>query len=127
MRQVRRCGAVLVLLIAAGLASSYFLRSGAKPELARSPQPGAYQLVATQPLTTDQLTSTRSLPPEPKVVSTANVAWVQTSPGGFDEIGDDELISLAAPNVVALVRRGPHEAELVFVSAPTEDSSPQQN
>ncbi|HEX5218161.1 MAG TPA: hypothetical protein VFZ59_01220 [Verrucomicrobiae bacterium] len=131
VRQVRRSGAVLVVLVAAALASSHFLRNNTKPELARLPQPTSYQptsyqLVTTHPLTPDQLINTQALSPEQQAVS-ARVAVVQTSPGGFGEIGDDELLSLAAPNVVALVRRGPHEAELVFVSAPTEDSSTRQN
>ena len=127
VRQVRRYGVALAALIALALASSHFLRTGAKPELARLPQPSSFQLVVTQPLGSDQFIETQSLSSNQQIASTADVNLIQTSTGGFGEIGDDELISLAAPNVVALVRRGPHEAELVFVSSPTEDSSAQQN
>jgi len=124
--QVRRYGAALAVLIVAALASSRFLRSGAKPELAHLPQPANYQPVVTLPLTSAQVTESRFFSPDQQV-ATASVTMIQTTPGGFGEIGDDELLSLAAPNVVALVRRGPHDAELVFVSSPTEDSSGQQN
>jgi hypothetical protein len=127
VRQVRRYGAALALLVAVSLASSHLLRSGAKPKLAQLPKPTSYQLVVTQPLAPGQITGTQLLSPNQQIVSTAGVALIQTTAGGFGEIGDDELISLAAPNVVALVRRGPHEAELVFVSSPPEDSSAQQN
>ena len=112
-RHVRRYGVALTALIAVALASNHFLRTGAKPELARLPQPTGYQLVATGPLPADQVTQTRFFTPDQQIVSTPSVALIQTALGGFDQIGDDELISLAAPNVVALVRRGPHEAELL--------------
>jgi len=127
VRQVRRYGAALALLVALSLVSSHFVRSGAKPKLVQLPKSTGYQLVATQPLASGQITGTQLLSPDQQIVSMARVALVQTTTGGFGEIGDDELISLAAPNVVALVRRGPHEAELVFVSSPPEDSSAQQN
>lgn len=127
VRQVRRYCVALAALVAIALASSHFLRTGAKPGLARLPQPSSFQLVVTQPLGSDQFIETQSLSSNQQIASTADVNLIQTSTGGFGEIGDDELISLAAPNVVALVRRGPHEAELVFVSSPTEDSSAQQN
>jgi hypothetical protein len=42
---------------------------------------------------------------------------IRTYGGGFREVGDDELLALAAPQTAALIRRGPHEAELVLVPA----------
>jgi hypothetical protein len=33
-------------------------------------------------------------------------------------VGDAELLELAAPQIVALVRRGPQEMELVFAVPP---------
>ena len=126
VRQARRYGSALAVLLAAVLASRHFLRSGAKPELARLPQATNFQMVATQPLTAGQITESRRFSPDQQV-TTATVNVIKTISGGFDEIGDDELIALAAPNVVALVRRGPHEAELVIVSSPPDDSASQQN
>ncbi|HEY9174624.1 MAG TPA: hypothetical protein VI136_20250 [Verrucomicrobiae bacterium] len=46
--------------------------------------------------------------------------------GGYREIGDDALLALAAPRVAALVRRGPHEAELIFVE-PEPSAAPETN
>jgi len=126
VRQVRRYGAALATVIAAALVSSHFLQRPTAPSLATAPKPPTYQLIVTQPLTPVQITETRRFSPDQQV-PIASVNLIQTATGGFGEIGDDELISLAAPNVVALVRRGPHEAELIFVAAPTEDSSAQQN
>ena len=127
VRQIRRYGAALAVLAAVALASNHWFQNSAKPKLANAPAPTNYQLVTTQPLIVGQVTDTQPLSFDQQVASTASVNLVQTAPGGFGEIGDDELISLAAPNVVALVRRGPHEAELVFVSSPSEDSTSQQN
>jgi len=127
VRQVRRYGGALAALIVVALAVNHFLRTGARLELARLSQPASYQLVVTLPLPAGQVTETRLFSPDQEVASATSVRLIQTTPGGFGEIGDDELILLAAPSVVALVRRGPHEAELVFVSSLLEDSSPLQN
>jgi len=72
-------------------------------------------------------TGTQPLAPNQLAVSIATVREVQTVAGSFREVGDDELMALAAPQVVALVRRSPHEAELIFVSSPSEDSDSPQN
>ena len=125
--QIRRYGAAMATVITVALISSHFLRPGAKPRLTDLPQPTPYLLVTTKPLASDRIVDTGSLPPGQHVVSTPTVDLIQTVPGGFSEIGDDELISSAAPNVVALVRRGPHEAELVFISSPTDEPFGQQN
>jgi hypothetical protein len=127
VRQFRRVGGALLVLLALAFVAGHLLRRGVKPELARSPQPTSYQLVISQPLASDQIVSTQPLAPEQRVVSETAALVVQTTVGGFREVGDDELMAMAAPNVVALVRRGPHEAELVFVSAPLENSDARQN
>jgi hypothetical protein len=127
MHRVRRYGAVLATVLVVTLVSSQFLRRPAAPRPVELAKPQSYEWVFTQPLLTSQLTETRLFSPDQPVVTTARVNLIKTTTGGFDLISDDELISLAAPKVVALVRRGPHEAELVFVSSPTEDSSAQQN
>jgi hypothetical protein len=57
-----------------------------------------------------------------------NVHLVQTSQGDgqFREIGDDELLALAEPKPAALVRLGPHTAELVVLNA-TDGETPPPN
>lgn len=126
MRQVRHYGVAVATILVATLIASHFLHRPIAPTVANKTQTSGYQLVATTPLTASQITESRFFSPDQAVVA-GNVSLVQTTTGGFAEIGDDELLSLAAPNVVALVRRGPHEAELVFVSAPPQDSSMQAN
>ena len=123
-RRIRQSSGALVVLLAIALGSCQLIRRGAAPETIPMPPPVSYELVLSQPLRSSQIASTTPLTPLLTVASTATASLVQTAPGGFGEIGDDELMALAAPNVVALVRRGPHEAELVFVSAPAEASSP---
>ncbi len=127
LRQLRRVGAALVVVLALVFVAGHLLRRGDKPELARSPLPTSYQLVISQPLTSDQIVSTQPLAPEQRVILETALLLVQTAAGGFREVGDDELMAMAAPNVVALVRRGPQEAELVFVSSPAENSDSRQN
>jgi hypothetical protein len=127
IRQVRRIGGALVALLVVALVTGHWLRRGPQSELARLPHPTGYQLVVSQPLTPDQVVSTRALAPDQTVVSAATAHLIQTTPGGFGEIGDDELMALAAPNVVALVRRSPHDAELVFVPAPPENAEVHPN
>jgi hypothetical protein len=126
VRQVQHYSLALAAIMVVTFFSTQLLRQPTAPGLANSPKPLTYQLVATQPLPAGQIAATRAFVPD-QPVTTASVSLIETDIGGFGEIGDDELISLAAPNVVVLVRRGPHEAELVFVSAPAEGSSTQQN
>lgn len=127
VRQLRRYGGALAVLLAvATLISSYILRRTVTPELAQLPQPLSYHLVVSQPLAPSQRVSTQPLA-RSQLVAPAATHEVRTAPGGFREVGDDELMALAAPRVVALVRRGPHEAELVFVASPPEDSDSRQN
>src|SRR5262245_23576691 len=90
IRDVRRCGSALALLVAVSLVTSHFIQNGAKRELARIPEPTCYQLVTTRPLASDEFTSTRSMSSEQQIVSAATVNVIQTTAGGFGEIGDDE-------------------------------------
>jgi hypothetical protein len=126
-RQVRQCGGALAVLLAVAFGASPLFRSSPKLESVQLPSPPSYRLVLSQPLPPDQIVSTRSFALHQTVTFTETVNVVQTTPGGFREIGEDELIALAAPSVVALVRRGPHEAELVFVSVPPEPSDAHPN
>lgn len=129
VRQARWYGGALAVLIGLALSAHFAFRQWAKPDLAQQlipqPRPTAYQLVVSQPLLPDQLVSTQVLAPSQHVASTATAQLVRTATGGYGEIGDDELLALAAPRVVALVRRGPHAAELIFVTSPPEASGEQ--
>lgn len=126
-RQMRRIGGVTALLIIAALGVRQLgPKQAEKQQMARTPAPTSYQLVVTQPLSLNQIVNTRPLLADRLIASVATAGIVRTSTGGFSEVGDDELLALAAPQIVALVRRGPHQAELVFVSPPSEPM-PQQN
>jgi hypothetical protein len=69
----------------------------------------------TRPLAIDQL-----------VASFTNVQRVQTAQGGgqLREIDDDELLALAEPKPAALVRLGPHTAELIVLNSTDQEAPP---
>jgi hypothetical protein len=77
-----------------------------------------YELVRTQPLPPEAVLGTRPLPSDSVVTSrpTAIIATATTR-SQILEINDEELLDLAAPNPVVLVRYSPHEAELVFADS----------
>ena len=94
------------------------------PPRAGGPPPRkGYALVQTRPLPAAGVIVTHPLPPSYFVAPDAHVVIVSTEPGRhrFREIDDRELLALA-PGPAALVRQGPHSAELVFIS-PTDEES----
>jgi hypothetical protein len=116
VRQVRNFGGgALVVLAVLAVAASLVLRRNPAPELAQTPGPANYRLVMTQPLAAEQVVRSQPLAREQFAVATAPVPAIPTVGDGYREIGDDELLALAAPQVVALVRREPDFAELVFL------------
>jgi hypothetical protein len=124
-RQTRRIG-VLALVVAAGIAIWHRPTPRvARQEIASLPV-APYQLVISQPLLPGQIVTTAPGAAEQILASAMTLGLVHTTVGGYHEVGDDELIALAAPQIVALVRRGPHEAELVFLPPPAEGTT-QQN
>ena len=117
-RQTRR--AVSALAVVAGLALVVWrslMPTGIPPEPSRP-----YVLVRTQPLPPQAVVDTQPLSPANLVSSSATAGVVTTAAAGYRslEIDDDELLELAAPNPVVLIRHGPHEAELVFVNQPAQ-------
>jgi hypothetical protein len=128
-RQVRRAGAVLATVLIVGLAvlRNNSSRTGsveiAKPQSA----PPGYELVLSQPMNPAQVVSTQPLAAERFITGQNSVAQVSTRTGGFREVGDEELLTLAEPQIAALVRRGPHQAELVFVSHTGSQDGVNQN
>jgi hypothetical protein len=125
IRLVRNVGGVALAVIAVALgAMSYFNAQTFKPQLVQAPVPAvpapAFTWITSQPLSAAAMVSSQPLLSEQWVTSLAEPNVIRSLSGNYREVGDDELLELAAPQVVALVRRGPHEAELLFVS----ESSP---
>ncbi len=111
-RQARRSLAATGLVLAVFLAAWRWLMPSTRlPESARP-----YVLVRTQPLPPQAVIATRPLLPTSLVASSATPNVLTTARAGYrvDEIDDEELLALAAPNPVVLVRHSPHQAELVF-------------
>jgi hypothetical protein len=113
-RQGRRAASALAVLIGLGLLAGRYLSQG--PGSASLPiRP--YTLVRTQPLPLADWIVTKPLSPAQLVVSASLDNIVVTAKAGMPvrELSDDELLALA-PKPAALVRFGPHSAELVLVS-----------
>jgi len=118
VRQLRRAGAVLLLLTIALLVWRVHPPQG--PELVNRQLP--YVLVRTSPLPSSAVVATQPFAPSALVASAPSliVASITTRPEDreYREIDDAALLALAGTNAV-LVRLGPHSAELVFASATT--------
>jgi hypothetical protein len=114
-RQVRNATPVLALLAALGLLVSHPFRSVRSP-FALSAKP--YALVRTLPLPPAVWVETRPFPASSIVASARTDHIVVTAEAGtrVRDLTDDELLALV-PRPAALVRFGPHSAELVFVNA----------
>jgi hypothetical protein len=122
-RRVRRiCGSLAVVV---AIASVVIGRTPRTPVSVPLPALN-YQLTRSQPLPANSIVSTRPLAADQRVVSTAVAGVIETTVtnGAYHEVGDDELLALA-PQPAALVRRGPGEAELVFVTPPDAEDSHQ--
>jgi len=119
-RQTRHV--VVVVAVISGLAALVWqsLPPGVvTPELGH----GSYTLIHTQPLPASSLVTTRPLSADLLVASatTANVIETLPDSGLFREIGDDELLAMLAPRVAALIRHGPHNAELIVLEPAGRD------
>jgi hypothetical protein len=123
-RHVQRVGGIVVMLVAATLLIWRTLPGSRTQQLQRAvaPPPLNYQLILTQPTPATMLVESRQLPNGLVVSSfeTARVISTTAKSGGFREIGDGELLALA-PRPAALVRRSPHDAELILPKAADED------
>jgi hypothetical protein len=121
-RNTRRITASLAVLALATIGGWRVL----VPEPLKPGSAANYQLVRSTPLRAEQIVTTQPLAAGQVVASVATTDVIHTASGGLREIDDDQLLALAAPQVAALIRRGPREAELVFVQ-PTEPPPDQQN
>lgn len=113
LRQVQRAGGLLAVSIVLAMLMMRSPRP-ATPVKEASP-PRAYELTISQPLSLDQVVTTIPTAADLLLASTTTIPTVSTEPGNYRLLGDDELLALA-PQPAALVRRGPHRAELVLVS-----------
>ena len=123
-RQTRR--ALSAVAVLAGLAALVLWQSlpprGVLTETAGRP----YVVVRTQPLPEAALVTTRPLSADRFVasVATASIVTTPVTSRQVREIGDEELLALAAPRPVVLVRLGPHSEELVFVNPEDQKGFP---
>ena len=125
-RQTRRvAGALTVLTLLAVLVwqNSPQLRTAQSPLTKAGNK--SYELVRTRSLPVGAIVTTRPLAAEQFIASAGTVAVVQTvTSGGFRVINDDELLALVAPRPAALIRLGPHSAQLIFVNPEDEKGFP---
>jgi hypothetical protein len=77
-----------------------------------------YTLIRTQSATPAMIVTTEPFPSSEVVASVPveQIVTTRDSRPSFVELTDDQLLDLARGAPVALVRQGPHEAELVFVN-----------
>jgi hypothetical protein len=118
-RQARRAASALAVLVGLGLLVWRHVPTVLSPaSLPAKP----YMLVRTQPLPPAAWVATRPLSPANLLVSVRTGSIVITAKASVPvrEINDDELLALV-PKPAALVRHGPHSAELVFVSTVDRD------
>lgn len=113
-RQARRAATALAVVAGAGLL--VWRHSPPGPGLASLPN-RPYTLVRTQPLPVNAWVVTKPLAPANLIASARTGSIVVTAKTGVPVrvISDDELLALA-PKPAALVRYGPHSAELVLVN-----------
>ncbi len=123
-RQARR--AVVAVAVLVGLA---VLVWQSFPPRVGSPgrHNGSYAIIRTAPLPAKAVITTQPLPEDLLVASVMTANVIATSPDIrlFREIGDEELLALIAPKVAAIVRLGPHQAELVVLEPAGRDALPQ--
>lgn len=118
-RQVRGATSVLAVLAGLGLLIWHQVPSDRAPA-ALPVKP--YTLVRSQPLPPAAWVRTGPLSPASIVASTSTVNIIATAGASspIREINDDELLALL-PKPAALVRFGPHSAELGFVNQADRD------
>ena len=122
-RQARRAAVGVVVFV--GLCLLVWHRL---PRQVKSPEAMQqnYVVIHSQPLPAAARVMTRPLAVDQRVASFTNVQRVQTAQGvgQFREIDDDELLALAGPKPAALVRLGPHTAELIVLNSTDQEAPP---
>ena len=86
------------------------------------------RIVSTQPLPASMIVETR--PGSVAVVASSLKTFLLVETGSikdpFQEINDEQLLTLAGGRPVALVRQGPHQAELLFLNPEDTNGFPVQ-
>lgn len=118
-RLAQKCAAALALIAAVGV--GLFFPSGRQKPTAEQAREGHHppgcETVTSFALTSEQWVTTQPLKPGQLVRSESSVLVVHTAVGDVPSINDEELLELVRPNIAVLVRRGPHETELLFVES----------
>lgn len=122
-RQTQRAAATLAVL---GVLAALVSRNLPRHPAVSPPPVVSYEIIHTQPWPVAAIVTTQPLSADRLVASVATADIVQTTATGrgFREIDDDQLLALVAPRPAALVRLGPHSAELVFVNPADQDGFP---
>ena len=85
-------------------------------------------IVRSQPLPASMVVGTK--PGSVVVVTSSPTTFVMVETGSikdpFQEINDEQLLALAAGRPAALVRQGPHQAELLFLNPEDKNGFPVQ-
>jgi len=118
-RAVRRVGSVAALYVLSGLLAWHFAQPRRPASrLPQAPSETDYTLIHTQPLAPTVIVSTRSSVSSRDIASLpfGDIVTTEDSRPPIVELTDDQLLALAKGAPVALVREGPHKAELVFVN-----------
>jgi hypothetical protein len=118
IRRARNIAGVFVVLALLGL---LVLQKTSRPtSTAIAPTPKeierSYTLIRTQPLPAGSIITTHSTSAVPSITSATTVAVIETTPGNFRPINDQQLLTLVAAHPALLVRTGPHTEQLVFAN-----------
>jgi hypothetical protein len=119
-RQAWRTATALALVAGLGV----LLWRSLVPHASAPEQHGpGYALILSMPLPAASLVSTQPLAASLFVASRTNAEVVQTASSTATprEINDSELLALVGHKPAALVRLGPHAAELVFINQEDKD------
>lgn len=119
LRQTRRAASVFAVFGLIALLAWRILSPHSATRLVRSTDTG-YQLVRTQPLPPNMVTTTRPLAGQFLAARIAVPVIETARDRGFRVIDDDELLALVAPRPAALVRFGPGEELLIFANPEDE-------
>lgn len=111
-RKVRQGAYASLMVVALALISFHFFIS--KPPAPKRLEP-SYTLVLTQPLPASAVLSTSRDHSVAAISTLPTVEWIATGESSpiLRQLNDDQLLALL-PSPALLVRRGPHNAELVF-------------
>ena len=124
-RRVRRFGQASVALAVLCLVGTLIWQFPLPGRGVFTPASASCANVRTEPLPPSAIVRTQPFAAERIVVSVASVDVVHTTPssGRFRKIDDDELLALVA-RPAALVRVGPHSAELIFLNPEDQKDFP---